>query len=922
MIKKALGNWIPRAVGRRQKHFAVLLRQVLFARIAVTVLMVPSGVGAQAAASPAAAATTSSPRSTIARISDPTARTIELDLGAVFRTQIDSGAYAFSDAHAAVAAYPLTATMSLDAYYVLGNKGTLSQAAYSIGRYYAFLLNSSDRDGDRLIESVAPWGGKDARVEDPAYNALLALDMRSLARANFELRRTMPSLYWYDTSRAVARATVADFDADAAYFYPSDAATDRAVMQWSPLGALPLLFDEFIAANHAEAIAARHLTGWSKEFATRAAKPSSGATVAAIERLAGVMVLRATNQRPAADRLRNVRLLASTSSESIALYTTERAMLDRPLKDGDLMFDLFYTIVRASKKFSDQDVVRLERALADVRSLAIGFPSSPVESGEQSLRTVHAAVAQLREKLRVSAFWSPEDRAAFPGPDATIATGRLLDDVLRALRAAESALFVQRFGASGLRVANRFLKDSAVVGEPVTLDWELSVNNQSVALKTLMAGVYGEALAPMGGGQPFSVAAGSPRRFSTKHTIKGSAGTLRLVTFMIAVEDAAGNRGRYYVERSVYAHAPVGIIARFPGGRLISGARVPIELDMTRRARNSEPTRYYWFSPSGLRLSEGNQGSFAFGPEDTSAVKLHVEIPTPCRPGVFPFTLKFMTGEREAGTINASLFKPYQWAYLGPFPGGTLEKKFPPENGVALLSSYDGGKRKIQWMPAPASACGPRGEVAMRRLVDAPGVSYLYTVVACANETDIEARLVSTSPAALFVNGRRALANTSAAGDSTTGVVHLHADKNHILIKVAGPPTATVSFGLGNDDNLAADEFDNNLAELVEGYQELLARVQSTDQTPREARRLVTFTYDDPSANAVSVVGSFNGWSPDTHRLQKTADGHWEVTLSLAPGRYSYRFLIDQKKHVLDPSTPMTEPDGYGGKNSVVVVNR
>jgi 1,4-alpha-glucan branching enzyme len=85
---------------------------------------------------------------------------------------------------------------------------------------------------------------------------------------------------------------------------------------------------------------------------------------------------------------------------------------------------------------------------------------------------------------------------------------------------------------------------------------------------------------------------------------------------------------------------------------------------------------------------------------------------------------------------------------------------------------------------------------------------------------------------------------------------------------------------------------------------------------------LVTFTYEDPAANAISVVGSFNGWSPETHRLQKTAEGRWELTLSLAPGRYSYRFLIDQKRQVLDPSTAMTEPDGYGGKNSVVVVKR
>jgi 1,4-alpha-glucan branching enzyme len=56
--------------------------------------------------------------------------------------------------------------------------------------------------------------------------------------------------------------------------------------------------------------------------------------------------------------------------------------------------------------------------------------------------------------------------------------------------------------------------------------------------------------------------------------------------------------------------------------------------------------------------------------------------------------------------------------------------------------------------------------------------------------------------------------------------------------------------------------------------------------------------------------------------LQKSAEGKWELTLSLAPGRYPYRFLIDQKKQVLDPSTGITEPDGYGGQNSVVVVKR
>ncbi len=922
MKKKTLGYLLPWLSPSRLARIAPLVRQIVFARVAVTVLMIPNGVAADSAQPPATPPPVGSSRSATVRISDPTARAIELDLGGVFLTQRDSGGYAFSDAHAGLAAYPLMASMSLDAYYAIGNKGTLSQAAYSIARYYGFLIASQDRDGDRLIESSAPWGGKDARAEDPAYNAMLAIDMRALARANFELRRTLPALYWYDMSRSVARGIVAStFDADAGYFFPNDAATNRSVRQWSALAALPVVFDAFIGPNHADAVVTRHLMRWATDFAARGASSEVGPTQRAVERLVGVDVMRATNHGSAADALRALSVLSSSTFESMALYATERAMLDRPLNDRDLALDLFYAVLRGSQKFADPEVVRIEKSLPDVRALAAGA-SVATNDAEQSVRTVYAAAAQLRDKLRASAFWSPEDRAAYPGSDATIAVGRLLDDVAVVLRRAENGLFNQRFGAVGLRVATQFPRDASVVGEYAILNWELSSTGRAFQVNSLLAGVFGEALTPVGAGKPFSVAPESPRRFASRHLVKGSAGTLRLVTYMLTMEDAAGGRARYYVERSVYAHAPIGILARFPRGRVMTGPRLPIELDMTRRARNSQATRYYWFSPSGLKLTEGNQGTFAFGPDDSAAVTLNVEIPSPCRPGVFPFTLKFISGDREAGTINASLFKPYQWAFLGPFAGGTLDKRFPPEGAVVLLNAYNAGKRKIQWIPVPTSACGPRGEVVLKKVIEDKGVSYLYTVVGMAYETDIEARLVSTCPAALFVNGRRALANTAAAGDSTSGVVHLHADKNHILIKVVGDNTATIAFGLGNDDNIAADEFNNDLDELVEGYEEMVARAEATEQTPLEAHRLVTFSYDDAGANAVSVVGSFNGWSPETHRLQKTAEGRWELTLSLEPGRYAYRFLIDQKKQVLDPSTELTEPDGYGGQNSVVVVKR
>jgi hypothetical protein len=83
--------------------------------------------------------------------------------------------------------YPLLASAAVDVFRATNDTPVLSQAAYSIARYYRFLMTSADRDGDRLVETAAPWA-RNAPMEDPAFNSLLALDMRNLARMNLEVR--------------------------------------------------------------------------------------------------------------------------------------------------------------------------------------------------------------------------------------------------------------------------------------------------------------------------------------------------------------------------------------------------------------------------------------------------------------------------------------------------------------------------------------------------------------------------------------------------------------------------------------------------------------------------------------------------------------------------------------------------------------
>jgi hypothetical protein len=102
-------------------------------------------------------------------------------------------------------------------------------------------------------------------------------------------------------------------------------------------------------------------------------------------------------------------------------------------------------------------------------------------------------------------------------------------------------------------------------------------------------------------------------------------------------------------------------------------------------------------------------------------------------------------------------------------------------------------------------------------------------------------------------------------------------------------------------------------------------------RTLEETDAGILFRFRAPSARTVQILGDWPG--NDLGRGEGTAgevlvglmsdedgDGTWEITVDLAPGRYRYRFLVDEVFTALDPANPERVPDGSGGAYSLLVV--
>src|SRR5256885_14934601 len=82
--------------------------------------------------------------------------------------------------------------------------------------------------------------------------------------------------------------------------------------------------------------------------------------------------------------------------------------------------------------------------------------------------------------------------------------------------------------------------------------------------------------------------------------------------------------------------------------------------------------------------------------------------------------------------------------------------------------------------------------------------------------------------------------------------------------------------------------------------------------TQKTAKQKVTFSYTAPQARSVLLAGDFTGWQQAPLSLKKDKTGTWKKTVSLEPGRYEYRLLVDGEWRD-DPQCPDRQPNQFGG---------
>lgn len=87
----------------------------------------------------------------------------------------------------------------------------------------------------------------------------------------------------------------------------------------------------------------------------------------------------------------------------------------------------------------------------------------------------------------------------------------------------------------------------------------------------------------------------------------------------------------------------------------------------------------------------------------------------------------------------------------------------------------------------------------------------------------------------------------------------------------------------------------------------------------KAAKKKVKFGLRADAGSNVFVAGTFNNWDAKSNKMKRGKNGVYTTTMLLPPGRYEYKFVVNDVWCV-DPECSEWTPNEHGSLNSVLVV--
>ena len=125
------------------------------------------------------------------------------------------------------------------------------------------------------------------------------------------------------------------------------------------------------------------------------------------------------------------------------------------------------------------------------------------------------------------------------------------------------------------------------------------------------------------------------------------------------------------------------------------------------------------------------------------------------------------------------------------------------------------------------------------------------------------------------------------------------------------------SAGFRDYQSLAREILDEEPEMVARGFTlESFLAAEGRLELPK--KREILFKLEAPEGSVVQIAGDFNKWVPESlDFMESQGRPMWHKTISLRPGSYEYKYLVDGR-WIADPANESTVEDAYGGVNSLI----